>query len=171
MRGRAAAPASTSSPVRSEVIEAKPKSKPNPIRVACAGAIVDNPGTRACATVSRSDLKPDGFADQLQQSAEPEGIDHSLLINSETRARSLDALQWGLIPYWAKTQTCLSDHRLPSRNLSFQSLNRGSCKQICESILRIERFFRSSGKCKSIKGIERYNIPSLQREIFQALAH
>ena len=93
MRGRAAVPASTSSPVRSEVIEAKPKSKPNPIRVACAGAIVDNPGTRACATVSRSDLKPDGFADQLQPCAEPEGIDHSLLINSETRARSLDALQ------------------------------------------------------------------------------
>jgi len=129
MRGRAAVPGSTSSPVRSEVIEAKPKSKPNPIRVACSGAIVDNPGTRACATVSRSDLKPDGFADQLQQSAEPEGIDHSLLINSETRARSLDALQWGLIPYWAKTQTCLSDHRLPSRDLSFQSLNRGSCSK------------------------------------------
>ena len=129
MRGRAAVPGSTSSPVRSEVIEAKPKSKPNPIRVACAGAIVDNPGTRACATVSRSDLKPDGFADQLQQSAEPEGIDHSLLINSETRARSLDALQWGLIPYWAKTQTCLSDHRLPSLDLSFQSLNRGGCSK------------------------------------------
>ena len=129
MRGRAAVPASTSSPVRSEVIEAKPKSKPNPIRVACAGAIVDNPGTRACATVSRSDLKPDGFADQLQQKRRARRYRPFALINSETRARSLDALQWGLIPYWAKTQTCLSDHRLPSRDLSFQSLNRGGCSK------------------------------------------
>jgi putative SOS response-associated peptidase YedK len=26
----------------------------------------------------------------------------SIRFNPETRARSLDALQWGLIPYWAK---------------------------------------------------------------------
>ena len=39
-------------------------------------------------------------ADQLQHRAEPEGPDHSL--RPQTQLRSLDALQWGLIPYWAK---------------------------------------------------------------------
>ena len=79
MQGRTAVPASTSSPVRNEEIEAEPKSKPNPNHVACAAAIVDNPG-RAYTTVSYTGPKTDGFADQLQPCAEPEGIDHSHLM-------------------------------------------------------------------------------------------
>ena len=59
----------------------------------------NNSGRRACAALSHPDSKADGFADQLQYRAESEDTDHSL--QSGNRA-ALDALQWGLIPYWAK---------------------------------------------------------------------
>ena len=37
--------------------------------------------------------------------------------NPETLARSLDALQWGLIPYWAKdSKDLLPHHQCPSRD-------------------------------------------------------
>jgi putative SOS response-associated peptidase YedK len=55
---------------------------------------------RACQALSHPDPEADGFDDQLQHRAEPEGSHYSL--HPETRERSLDALQWGLIPYWAK---------------------------------------------------------------------
>ena len=117
MRGRAAVPASTSSPVRSEEIEAEPKSKPNPNHVACAAAIVDNPG-RAYTTVSYTGLKTDGFADQLQPCAEPEGIDHSHLMPRFEHARSTYYSE-GLIPYGLlgeRPKDRLPEHQRPSRD-------------------------------------------------------
>ena len=92
MQRRAAVPASTSSPVRSEVIEAEPN------QVACAAAIVDSPGRRAYTTVSRSGPKTDGFTDQLQRCAEPEAIDHSHLMLRFEHARWTHYRE-GLIPY------------------------------------------------------------------------
>jgi hypothetical protein len=50
--------------------------------------------------------KQTDFADQLQHRTESEGL--TIRFNPETRQRSLDALQWGLIPYWAKTQRSLT---------------------------------------------------------------
>ena len=39
----------------------------------------------------------------------------TIRFNPETRARSLDALQWGLIPYLGQRfKDCLPDHQRPS---------------------------------------------------------
>src|SRR6516165_5647213 len=112
MRGRAAVPVSTSSPVRSEVIEAEPN------HVACAAAIVDNPGRRAYTTVSHTRPKTDGFADQLQPCAEPEGIDHSHLMPRFEHARSTYYSE-GLIPYGLlgeRPKDRLPEHQRPSQD-------------------------------------------------------
>ncbi|MBV8968829.1 MAG: hypothetical protein JO331_07185 [Verrucomicrobia bacterium] len=53
--------------------------------------------TREEELAKLSNPKADGFADQLQHCAESEGPDHS--VQSATQQRSLDGLQWGLIPY------------------------------------------------------------------------
>ena len=72
-------------------IEAEPKSKPNPNHVACAAAIVDNPG-RAYTTVSYTGPKTDGFADQLQRCGRARSY-RPFAFNAEIRARSLDAIR------------------------------------------------------------------------------
>jgi putative SOS response-associated peptidase YedK len=38
----------------------------------------------------------------------------TIRFNSETQQRSLDALQWGLIPLREKFKDCLPDHQRPS---------------------------------------------------------
>ena len=98
MQGPAAVPVSTSSPVRSEVIEAEPN------QVVCAAAVVDNPGRRAYTTVSHTLPKIDGFADQLQRCGRARSY-RPFAFNAEIRARSLDALQRGINPLLLIGQT------------------------------------------------------------------
>jgi|SRR6516165_10789019 len=112
MQGPAAVPVSTSSPVRSEVIEAEPN------QVVCAAAVVDNPGRRAYTTVSHTGPKIDGFADQLQPCAEPEVIDHSHLMLRFEHARSTHYSE-GLIPnclLGERPKDRLPEHQRPSRD-------------------------------------------------------
>ena len=44
----------------------------------------------------------------------------TIRFNPETRARTLDALQWGLIPYWVKDPNHLPDHQRPSSRPSIR---------------------------------------------------
>jgi putative SOS response-associated peptidase YedK len=57
----------------------------------------NNSGRRACAALSHPDPKADGFANIA-----PSQKVLTIRFNRESQQRSLDALQWGLIPYWAK---------------------------------------------------------------------
>src|SRR6516162_9236671 len=58
------------------------------------------PGRRARQALPHSDPEPDGFA--ISYNIAPSQKVLTIRFNPETRARLLDALQWGLIPYWAK---------------------------------------------------------------------
>src|SRR5262249_22481315 len=44
----------------------------------------------------------------------------TIRFNPETRARTLDALQWALIPYWVKDPNRLPDHQRPSSRPSIK---------------------------------------------------
>ena len=60
----------------------------------------NNSGRRARQALSYTDSEADGFADQLQYRPSQKVL--TIRFNPKSQQRSLDALQWGLIPYWAK---------------------------------------------------------------------
>src|SRR6267378_5984630 len=73
----------------------------------------NNPGRRARQALPHSDPKADRFTHQLQYRPCQKVL--TIRFNPETQARSLDALQWGLIPYWAKDPKIASYRTINAR--------------------------------------------------------